>query len=999
MNRLSFERTKRRTHLRLTLERLESRRLMAGLNVFVFADNDGSRSLDTTVDAPAANRLVYVDLDRSGRFEEGEPLAVSGSDGYAKFPHLSAGNYSIGLANINSAQVQTTSVSNDGLASLVVGADTQTLIGSDDLKHVWSISPTGRATWAGSPSATSRSGLPTSGLSLGGPVISMTSVRTSAAGDSIAWALVDRGDLQPSLVRLDLTNGNARDLAIDVPAAHSLVGVALMGDQLVLKLDTATESFITVANLASEDVTIVSRIAVPRGTLIGSPLRGQLAIIGSDRGAALSTLRIVDSTAAIETTSTDRLLTGVQYSPDGRFLFASHAGGGLEIFSTRPGLESLAFLAEAAGPIAVSKSDGRVITGNATHHGELIVWDSQTWRPTGRIGLADQTGPLRGLAVDRFGERVIAATSSAIFNAGLANPDLMSVSVATGQTSQALLGVRLLARPAPLPQHIAAEQSLDEDATLVLNLADVPALAALGTSKLMFAPDVHPKTGTLLVTPTGRLSYRPAANAHGRESAELRVYDGINSSSLLLSLDVAAVNDAPTSFVIDTRPIDEFAPSETAAGFTTVFDVDADAHYVITSSDPRFYVLNGQLLRSAVGELDYEREPIVSLQLTAVDVSNPGLSLTQSVAIPVLNSNDAPTAVGLTYSAAISENHLGLEIGGLFVDDPDGYGDYVYTVSDDRFEVISGQLRIKDGVSLDYETEPRIELTIAVWDPTAEADVQPVSQVISIDVEDENDAPSGISIDSAKLSANESGAYVGLIHVEDEDALDEYTYVVSDPRFIVEGDALRLKDGEKISGIGEKAIPVLVTARDADGNIISQTISVQVVNDAPFQNPQNPLDVDNDGDVYPRDVLILIDMLNRKGPHIIEPPIGSGEGDGPEQGIFIDVNGDGVFSPLDALILINHLNKRGTLGGGEGEASPAVDAKPEVSPARAPSSFAVASEPLTEEVASAVDSPFESVPEAANVDVAFIVPKEDDREELDSELELLLEQLSRERLR
>ena len=92
MNRPSFERTKRRTHLRLTLEHLESRRLMAGLNVLVFADNDGSRSLNSAVDAPAANRLVYVDLNRSGSFEDGEPLAVSGSDGYAKFPNLSAGD-------------------------------------------------------------------------------------------------------------------------------------------------------------------------------------------------------------------------------------------------------------------------------------------------------------------------------------------------------------------------------------------------------------------------------------------------------------------------------------------------------------------------------------------------------------------------------------------------------------------------------------------------------------------------------------------------------------------------------------------------------------------------------------------------------------------------------------------------------------------------------------------------------------------------------------------
>ncbi len=53
MKRPGPERIKRRTHIRLSLEHLEHRRLMAGLNVLVFNDQDGSRSLSPSVDTPA----------------------------------------------------------------------------------------------------------------------------------------------------------------------------------------------------------------------------------------------------------------------------------------------------------------------------------------------------------------------------------------------------------------------------------------------------------------------------------------------------------------------------------------------------------------------------------------------------------------------------------------------------------------------------------------------------------------------------------------------------------------------------------------------------------------------------------------------------------------------------------------------------------------------------------------------------------------------------------
>ena len=80
---------------------------------------------------------------------------------------------------------------------------------------------------------------------------------------------------------------------------------------------------------------------------------------------------------------------------------------------------------------------------------------------------------------------------------------------------------------------------------------------------------------------------------------------------------------------------------------------------------------------------------------------------------------DDPT--DLTLSAnAVDENDAGAVIGTLTVDDPDST-DFIYSVSDDRFEVVNvngtDQLRLKDGQALDHEDEAQVTFDITVFDP------------------------------------------------------------------------------------------------------------------------------------------------------------------------------------------------------------------------------------------------------------------------------------------
>jgi hypothetical protein len=105
---------------------------------------------------------------------------------------------------------------------------------------------------------------------------------------------------------------------------------------------------------------------------------------------------------------------------------------------------------------------------------------------------------------------------------------------------------------------------------------------------------------------------------------------------------------------------------------------------------------------------------------------------------------------------------------------------------------------------------------------------------------------------------------------------------------------------------------VRVTAADTGSPpLTASTVFTLTVVGAAWQNPRNPLDVDDKGTVIPLDVLLLINDINankvRRLP--VPPPVPGGPPP------YLDVNGDGFITPLDVVIVINYLNSRQRTGG------------------------------------------------------------------------------------
>jgi len=110
--------------------------------------------------------------------------------------------------------------------------------------------------------------------------------------------------------------------------------------------------------------------------------------------------------------------------------------------------------------------------------------------------------------------------------------------------------------------------------------------------------------------------------------------------------------------------------------------------------------------------------------------------------------------------------------------------------------------------------------------------------------------------------------------------------------------------------------------RGDDDLLVSGTISARGAPAAdlrlhPWQNPQEPLDVNDDGHVVPLDALVLINEINANQSRVLAVPPAP-----PNVAYyFLDPNGDDRLTPIDVLVVINHLNAQAASAAAEGEAA------------------------------------------------------------------------------
>jgi hypothetical protein len=186
------------------------------------------------------------------------------------------------------------------------------------------------------------------------------------------------------------------------------------------------------------------------------------------------------------------------------------------------------------------------------------------------------------------------------------------------------------------------------------------------------------------------------------------------SSTATIAIDVSDVNEPPTSIELDPTTIDENDAGGTV-GAVVVDDPDNGDSHTFEVSDARFEVAGGQLKLNDGQMLDFEAEPSISLEITALDSGEPALEVRQTFTISVQDINEPPTEVSLS-NTEVDEGSAGAVIGDLAATDPDPLDKHTFTVDDERFEVVNGQLKLKEGVSLDRTAAETVVITVTATD-------------------------------------------------------------------------------------------------------------------------------------------------------------------------------------------------------------------------------------------------------------------------------------------
>ena len=221
------------------------------------------------------------------------------------------------------------------------------------------------------------------------------------------------------------------------------------------------------------------------------------------------------------------------------------------------------------------------------------------------------------------------------------------------------------------------------------------------------------------------------------------------------------------------------------------------------------------------------------------------------------------TAEGM---AAVDENMAGATLTSVMTENATSV-----TVDDDRFEIAGGNLKLKDGMSLDFEGDDggSIDVTITATGDgesathTVTVTINDVQEAPTIDVRDGEEVPQKGVTSSLTIDENATGADIpplALIHVTDPDAADattgqagadlvtlsggmeDYFEVVLDPE---NGLWLALKDGASFNYEEHgDSVMVTVTYTDTAGHAASTDVTVMVndVNEAPVVDADMEVD-------------------------------------------------------------------------------------------------------------------------------------------------------------
>lgn len=615
-------------HRYLLVDLLEDRRLLAGLDVRVF-DDPSSRRLPDTSSIPAAERVVYLDLNADGSQQASEPISISDIDGIARFRNLDPGTYLVRLLGSSKSQVQTTDT---------VPAPTGTWTGNLNAKSALSWQSDSQGWFATDQSLIQfdvERGTVLQQIPLPGRIISI-----AMEDDSQGVALIGYPNSQKELVGFNLQNAQtkswngqldqAQATADPYGSAKELVALANstflrrvgpQGDELwrIPKVQSWNQdSEISLALTGISQQAQAYPIGQSALVLCETLTEGSRISLYQNDGQAFELMAQRDFASWVRVSSV---------SPDAqRFCIESPAG--IEVLSVASGLPSLLGLEQATGPSVFDTTRGILWTLSKANPSRLIGWSLAEGLKTFDVLFAD-SGNLTNASRTQFslgycGDTLIGIRDGQLYRQLLSISRGSVVELIDQVIQQVAIGLRSRGdNNPPLLKPLPSVQATEDKPLLIQSAAWAQETSDSDGDPVHYIVVRGGQLGTVSWNTTSGGIYTPKPNANGQDQLIVQAYDGKNwSTPQTVGIQIQAVNDPPQGLLYSgVLAIPENQPGY-VLGSLSIVDPDANEVYDLAVSDDRFEVVGNTLKVRDTAMIPYQSPGWIDLVLQARSRTN-----------------------------------------------------------------------------------------------------------------------------------------------------------------------------------------------------------------------------------------------------------------------------------------------------------------------------------------------------------------------------------------
>ncbi len=264
----------------------------------------------------------------------------------------------------------------------------------------------------------------------------------------------------------------------------------------------------------------------------------------------------------------------------------------------------------------------------------------------------------------------------------------------------------------------------------------------------------------------------------------VKVTDGGGANfTKLFTVQITDANDNPTALDLSNKEIAENlnAGAEIGALITTDPDVSNTHIYELVagtgSTDNDKFLISGDKLISAE-IFDFESKQLYKIRIKTTDNGTPAKSYEQAFVITVVDANDTPDNLQLSFNQVSENAQIGSIIGSFSVSDQDNGDSHHYSLvsgvgstDNESFAIVYGELR--NLINFDYETKDTYSIRVQAKDKEGAL----VEEQLTIKITNDNDVPTLIEINNNRIPETISvNTVVGTLSTVDADGGNTFTY-------------------------------------------------------------------------------------------------------------------------------------------------------------------------------------------------------------------------------